>query len=91
MKGKTNKQLPHDVMAMLDKLFLSRVLGLSDATRVHEPLKGNTFQTTIKHVMNMYNEKALLAPVARVPEKQHCGTVITGQPSSFHHRHMVDT
>ena len=77
---------------MLDKLFISRIAGVSDTTRVHEPLKGNTFQTTIKHVMNMYNEQALLAPVARVPEKEHCVTVIAGQPFFFHHhRHMVGT
>ena len=49
--------MPTDVMGVLDKLFVSRIVGVSATTRVHEPLKSNTFQATIKHVMNMYNEK----------------------------------
>jgi hypothetical protein len=61
IKGKTNKPMPTDVMGVLDKLFVSRIIGVSATTRVHEPLKGNSFQATIKHVMKMYNKKVLRA------------------------------
>ena len=42
--------MPQDVMEVLDKLFISRIVGLSATTRVNEPLKGNVFQATVKHV-----------------------------------------
>jgi hypothetical protein len=74
VKGKAFTQLPHDILVVLDKLFVSHIAGVSATTRVHEPLKGHAFQTTIKHVMNMYNEKALLAPVAHVLTTEHYGT-----------------
>ena len=61
IKGKSHTPMPSDVMDVLDKLFVSRIIGVSATTRVHEPLKGTTFQATIKHVMNLYNERVRLA------------------------------
>jgi hypothetical protein len=61
IKGKAHQPMPSDVMGVLDKLFVSRIMGVSATTRVHEPLKSNSFQATIKHVMTMYKDKVLRA------------------------------
>jgi len=47
--------IPADLEELFDRLMVSRTSGLSQTTRVHEPLQGHNFVNSMKGILKKYN------------------------------------
>jgi len=58
LKGVRPYSFPTDILAEVDKLFVSRIAGVTAVTQINEPINGKTMKVTIQKVMGMWNKKA---------------------------------